>query len=140
MRPGALAGGIADQILPDFNDGIGKPALGAVLPQAIALELSRIGLIVADDETALGVKTVEQWLGQPRIAIPQDANVPRSWRGLPALREGVDGKERRRHAGSEALFDHASNGLMVGAIIKLDAALALALIDAAIAGDHGTVR
>jgi phage tail protein X len=34
-----LAGGIADQVLPDFNYGIGKAALRAVLPQAIALEL-----------------------------------------------------------------------------------------------------
>jgi hypothetical protein len=54
-----LAGGIADQILPDFNYGIGKAALRTVLPQAIALELPRIGLIVADDQTALGIETVE---------------------------------------------------------------------------------
>ena len=111
-----------------------------MLPQAIALELPRIGLIVADDETTLGIETVEQRLGQAPIAIPQDANVPRPWSGLPALCEGVDGKERRRHARSEALVDHASDGFVVGAIIKLDAARALALIDAAIGGDHGTIR
>ena len=67
------------RVLPDFNYGIGKAALRAVLPQAIALELPRIGLIVADDEIALGIETVEQRSGQARIAIPQDANVPRPW-------------------------------------------------------------
>ena len=140
MRPGALAGGIADQVLPDFNYGIGKAALRAVLPQAIALELPRIGLIVADDEIALGIETVEQRFGQARIAIPQDANVPRSWNGLPALREGVDGKQRRCDARSQALIGHASDRLMVGAIKKIDAARPLALIDAAIAGYHRTIR
>jgi hypothetical protein len=38
-RPAGLSGGIADQILADFDNGIGKAALGTVLPQAVALEL-----------------------------------------------------------------------------------------------------
>jgi hypothetical protein len=38
-RPGALSGGIADQILADLDNSIGKAALGTVLPQTIAFEL-----------------------------------------------------------------------------------------------------
>ena len=76
LRPCRLARGVADQVLADLDDGVGEPALRAVLPQAVALELARIGLVVADDQVALGIEAVEQRLGEPRVAVPQHADVP----------------------------------------------------------------
>lgn len=138
-RPGGLARRLADQILPDLNYGIGEAAPRAVLPQTVAFELPRIRFIIADDEVAFGIEAVEQRLGQAGICVPQDANMPGTRGRLPALRKGVDGKQRRCYARSQAPIDDARDCLVVGTIIKIDAVGSFAGVEAAIARYHRPV-
>ncbi len=51
--PLKLARGFAHKVLPDLDERVGKPALGAVAVQAIALQLAMIGHVFTDDEAVL---------------------------------------------------------------------------------------
>ena len=134
-----MARRLTDQILPELNYGIGKAASRAVLPQTVAFELPRIRFIVADDEVAFGIAAVEQRLGQARICVPQDADMPGPRRRLPALRKGVDGKQCRCYARSQALIDDVRDCLVVGTIITVDAFDPLTGVETAIARHHRPV-
>lgn len=72
LAPGGLSCGVADQVLANFDDGIGEPALGPVLPQAVALELARVRLVLADDQVTFGKEALQQRLGEPRALVPKD--------------------------------------------------------------------
>src|SRR4029453_14176733 len=96
--PGSLAGRIPDQVLAHLDQRVNEPPTSGVLPQAIALQLTRVGLIVADDEIALRVEAFEQRAGQPQVPVPQHADVPRPWALLPAFGERMD----RQQAGGDA--------------------------------------
>ncbi len=139
-RPLSLTLGVADQVLADLDDGVDEAPAGAVLPEAIALELAGIGLVLADDQVALGVEALEQRPRQPRVLlVPQHADVPGPRHHLPALGEGMDRQQDRRRPAGKAGVDDAIDGAVVGVVAEAGAPLALGLVEVAIAGDHRPV-
>src|SRR5450631_350991 len=72
----------ADEILAHLNEETGEPPPRDFLIQRIAPKRAIIGFVVADVEASLAQRRHER-LGETRIAVPQDTDVPRPWPHLP---------------------------------------------------------
>ena len=128
LRPflGALAR--CDQILPDLDQRIGEAPDGGVPVDGVAGERPIIGLVVADDESVLGLQPVQQRLGEAVVRIPQDAHMPGPGPAAPDRREAVDRHDDRRMAGRHGPVDRIRDGIVVGIVEPGDAPLHLRLV------------
>ena len=135
-RPGRLAGRVADQVLADLDQGVDEAAAGGVLPQAVALELARIGLVVADDEVALGVEASSSGPASRRSLSHSTPTCHGRGRSFQlSVNEWIDSR-LGVHAAGEAAVDDGVDGAVVGLVVEADAPLALGLVELAVAGDR----
>ncbi len=64
IRPGRLSPFIADQILPDLDNGVCQSPLSPVPPQGIADKLPDVGLVGSDDQIVLCAQCFQKWPGE----------------------------------------------------------------------------
>lgn len=79
-----------NQVLPDFDQRMGKPGLRTVPVQRVALQKAAIGFIVSDHHTRLLTERLHQRHSKSRILVPQDARVPPPLLSPPGGRIAVD--------------------------------------------------
>ena len=117
-----------------------SPRSVAVLPQAVALELAGVGLVVADDQVALGVEAPRA--GAWRAAGPGPTARRRARAaGVSfqlSVKEWIDSSMGGTPAG-QAPVDDGVDGAVIGRVIEADAPLALGVVEVAVAGDDGAV-
>src|SRR4051794_29879993 len=85
-----------DQILPDLDERIGEAPDGGVTVDGIACKSPIIGLVVADDESVLGLQPFQKRPGEAIVRIPQDSHMPGPRPAAPDRREAVDRHDDRR--------------------------------------------
>src|SRR5262245_61049943 len=88
-RPLLLPVGSEDQILTHLDQRMRQAPLRAVPVKRVALELTRIGNVVANLYARDGAQGLKQSECEPRILVPKHADLPRTRRALPSLREAV---------------------------------------------------
>src|SRR5262249_26968428 len=99
VGPLALALLVGDEILTDFELDMRQATLLAVGRDAVVGQVAdKIRLVVADDQVTLTAEEVEHDLRQSRIAVVQNADMPRPRDFLENGSEAVHGDEDRRAA------------------------------------------
>src|SRR4029079_14526093 len=88
-----------DQVLPDFEQRMGESAIFGVEGNRIAMTIvaAGIGFVVADDEFRLLPQGGHQRHREPSIAVPQYADMPRTFEALEDRGEAVHGKKTGTH-------------------------------------------
>ncbi len=130
---------IADQILPDFDQHMGKATPGAVAVHCVVFQGSVVRLIVADDKRSIRRQGFENGHDRTRILVPQQPRMPGPRGAAPDRRIAVDRHDDRRRR----LFQHGiqrrGDTVMIGPVIERNAPLPLRRIMAGIAGHNGTI-
>ncbi len=117
-----------------------SPRDGAVAIERVALELSRVRLIVADLDAGNLAQGREQRERKSRVLVPQDADRPGPRHALPSLGETVHRDDDRRLARCKPGLHPALDRAMIGLVITRDAGGDLALVESDIAGHDQPVR
>ena len=79
----------SDQILAYFDEKAGESKPSDLLVQSVSPKSPIVRFVVADAKSILAKRRYQR-LGEAWIAIPQDANFPRPWEGLPRGRKGMN--------------------------------------------------
>ncbi len=109
-----------DQILPHFDQHMRQTVHRAMGVHAIVFEFAAIRLVVADRETRAR-ETREQRPREPVIAIPQDADFPRTRHIFPCGREAVHRDQRGNSALLALARDFGFDGCVIGRVKIRDA-------------------
>ncbi len=107
---------LGDEILPDLDQRVGQSARSRDRVDRVAGKRSVIGLVVADlvgGQVRLGDQRLDQRLGKPPVAVPQDPDLPRSRRPAHDGGERMDRDDGRRLAGREHRIDRRRDLLPV---------------------------
>ena len=105
----------------------------------VAGERPIIGLVVADDESVLGLQPFQERPGEAVVRIPQDPHMPGPGPAAPDRREAVHRHDDRRMAGRHGPVDRIRDGIVVGIVEPGDAPLHLRLVHPGIARHDGAV-
>ena len=73
-----------------------------------------IRLVDADGEGGIGFQSADQEIGKAAIVAEHDADLPRAALAEIDRREGVDGDQRRLHAGGNAALQAGVDRVMIG--------------------------
>jgi hypothetical protein len=138
-RPFGLPFGSKDQILPDLDQGMRQPSRRAVPVERIPLELPGIGNVVADFDAGDGPQGGKEWERQPRVLVPQHADLPGANHALQGLGEAVDRDDDRRLSQSDGRLGGSLDRLVVRLVIALDPGFDLLGAEAGITRHDETV-
>lgn len=144
FRPFDLARFAFDQVLPDFDQRMRKPARRAVPVEAVVLEAACVGFVVADDEAGLGAQARNQRCGETIVAVPENAAMPGPRAAAPGGRETVNRNDDRHDARRQRAVERRGDGRVIGRMKHRDATPeffgATARIDIAIGRHDRAVR
>src|SRR5258708_19808223 len=87
-----------DQVLPDLDQRVRDADVFDMARHGVAVAiLAGIRLIVTDDDAGHSPQPPHQRTGEPVVAVPQDAEMPRALYAFEHRREAVDRDYDRHH-------------------------------------------
>ncbi len=127
-----------DQILAHLDQRVGETARRRDVVDHVAFERAVIGLVVADRSRAArsasrGERS-QQRLRQPRVAVPQHADLPRPRGAAPERREGMDRHDGWRDARRRHRLDRLGDRVAIGRPVERAPARDLRRVDPRVAG------
>lgn len=130
---------VANEVLANFDQGVGNVAACAVAPHRVALQGAGVGLVVADNNIAWLSERVDQGIGDPAIRVGQNGGMPGPRLSRPAGREAVNGDQNGQPVSRDETIEDLLDGVMIGAVKLLNPRLTLDRVDGPVAGNDGAV-